>query len=90
VDIECGSTTNLVERQKQVAFSPDIFRYNVRTLVAPASGINSIADLQGKTVVTTAGTTSFRLLKRGRQGTATSRSTTWVGKDHSAIPSCWW
>ena len=30
VDIECGSTTNLVERQKLVAFSPDIFRYNVR------------------------------------------------------------
>ena len=33
VDLECGSTTNLVERQKQVAFSPDIFRYNVRMLV---------------------------------------------------------
>jgi glutamate/aspartate transport system substrate-binding protein len=33
VDIECGSTTNLVERQKQVAYSQDIFRYNVRMLV---------------------------------------------------------
>src|SRR5712672_1815328 len=57
VDIECGSTTNLIERQKLVAFSPDIFRYNVRTLVKTDSGIKSITDLQGKTVVTTAGTT---------------------------------
>ena len=46
VDIECGSTTNLVERQKLVAFSPDIFRYNVRTLVKTDSGIKNIADLQ--------------------------------------------
>ncbi|REN05609.1 amino acid ABC transporter substrate-binding protein, partial [Mycobacterium tuberculosis] len=55
VDIECGSTTNLVERQKLVAFSPDIFRYNVRMLVKADSGIRSIADLQGKTVATTSG-----------------------------------
>lgn len=68
VDIECGSTTNLVERQKQVAFSPDIFRYNVRMLVKAESGIRSIADLQGKTVVTTTGTTSFRLLRDADKG----------------------
>ncbi|MDM0022721.1 transporter substrate-binding domain-containing protein [Variovorax saccharolyticus] len=68
VDIECGSTTNLVERQKQVAFSPDIFRYNVRMLVKADSGIRSIADLQGKTVVTTTGTTSFRLLREADKG----------------------
>ena len=72
VDIECGSTTNLIERQKLVAFSPDIFRYNVRTLVKADSGIRSIADLQGKTVVTTAGTTSFRLLREADKA-ATSR-----------------
>ena len=68
VDIECGSTTNLVERLKLVAFSPAIFRYNVRTLVKADSGIKSIADLQGKTVVTTAGTTSFRLLREADKG----------------------
>lgn len=68
VDIECGSTTNLVERQKQVAFSPDIFRYNVRMLVKADSGIRSVADLQGKTVVTTTGTTSFRLLREADKG----------------------
>lgn len=82
VDIECGSTTNLVERQKLVAFSPDIFRYNVRTLVKADSGIKSIADLQGKAVATTAGTTSLRLLReadRGRNLEITPMS----GKDHT-------
>lgn len=82
VDLECGSTTNLVERQKQVAFSPDIFRYNVRMLVRADSGLRSVADLQGKTVATTAGTTSFRLLReadRGRNLDITNLS----GKDHS-------
>jgi len=82
VDIECGSTTNLVERQAMVAFSPDIFRYNVRTLVKADSGIKGIADLQGRTVVTTAGTTSLRLLRnadRGRNLEITQLS----GKDHA-------
>ncbi|WP_411880878.1 amino acid ABC transporter substrate-binding protein [Polaromonas sp. YR568] len=82
VDIECGSTTNLVERQKQVAFSPDIFRYNVRTLVKASSKINGIADLQGKTVATTAGTTSFRLLKEADKGQRLE-VTNILGRDHS-------
>jgi len=82
VDIECGSTTNLVERQKQVAFSPDIFRYNVRTLVRANSKINGIADLQGKTVATTAGTTSFRLLKEADKGQRLE-VTNILGRDHS-------
>ena len=82
VDIECGSTTNLVERQKQVAFSPDIFRYNVRTLVKTDSGIKSISDLQGKTVVTTAGTTSFRLLREADKGRSLE-VTQIAGKDHT-------
>jgi len=82
VDIECGSTTNLVERQKLVAFSPDIFRYNVRTLVKTNSGIKSIADLQGKTVVTTAGTTSFRLLREADKGRNLEVNQL-AGKDHT-------
>jgi ABC-type amino acid transport substrate-binding protein len=82
VDIECGSTTNLVERQKQVAFSPDIFRYNVRMLVKADSGIKSIADLQGKTVVTTTGTTSFRLLREADKG-KNLEVTSLAGKDHT-------
>lgn len=82
VDIECGSTTNLVERQKQVAFSPDIFRYNVRMLVKADSGLKSIADLQGKSVVTTTGTTSFRLLREADKGRNLD-ITPMAGKDHS-------
>ncbi|NDZ15321.1 amino acid ABC transporter substrate-binding protein [Variovorax sp. WS11] len=82
VDIECGSTTNLVERQKQVAFSPDIFRYNVRMLVKADSGIRSIADLQGKTVVTTTGTTSFRLLREADRGRNLEVNNL-AGKDHT-------
>jgi len=81
VDIECGSTTNLVERQKDVAFSPDIFRYNVRMAVKASSGIRSIADLQGKAVVTTAGTTSFRLLREANRGKVLE-VTQLSGKDH--------
>lgn len=82
VDIECGSTTNLVERQKDVAFSPDIFRYNVRMAVKANSGIKSIADLQGKTVVTTAGTTSFRLLRLADRGKNLDVNQL-AGKDHT-------
>ena len=81
VDLECGSTTNLVERQKQVAFSPDIFRYNVRMLVKADSSIRNIADLQGKTVVTTTGTTSFRLLREADRGKSLDVHNL-AGKDH--------
>ncbi|CAM3734829.1 transporter substrate-binding domain-containing protein [Paracidovorax anthurii] len=82
VDIECGSTTNLVERQKLVAFSPDIFRYNVRMLVRADSGIRAIADLQGKTVVATSGTTSLRLLREADKG-KNLEITQMNGKDHA-------
>ena len=82
VDLECGSTTNLVERQKQVAFSPDIFRYNVRMLVRKDSGIKSIADLQGKAVATTTGTTSFRLLRQADKACNLEISNV-PGKDHT-------
>ncbi|MEO4049307.1 glutamate/aspartate ABC transporter substrate-binding protein [Pseudomonas sp. CAU 1711] len=63
VDLECGSTTNNVERQQQVDFSVGIFEVGTRLLTKKTSGINDFADLKGKNVVTTAGTTSERLLK---------------------------
>lgn len=63
VDIECGSTTNNLERQKQVDFSLGIFEVGTRLLTRKTSGISDFADLKGKNVVTTAGTTSERLLK---------------------------
>ncbi|UOO82489.1 transporter substrate-binding domain-containing protein [Uruburuella testudinis] len=63
VDLECGSTTNNVERQKQVDFSNAFFEIGTRLMTADDSGIQGFPDLKGKTVVTTAGTTSERLLK---------------------------
>lgn len=64
VDLECGSTTNNLERQKQVDFSTTIFVIGTRLLVRKDSGIKGFPDLAGKNVVTTAGTTSERLLRK--------------------------
>lgn len=67
VDIECGSTTNNAERQQQAAFSTTIFVIGTRLMTRKDSGIKDFADLKGKTVVTTAGTTSERLLRKMNQ-----------------------
>jgi ABC-type amino acid transport substrate-binding protein len=62
-DLECGSTTNNAERRKQVAFTIPHFVATVRMLVRADSGIKNWVDLRGKTVVTTKGTTTIKLLK---------------------------
>jgi glutamate/aspartate transport system substrate-binding protein len=67
VDLECGSTTNNVEREQQVTFSNTIFVIGTRLMTRKDSGIKDWLDLEGKTVVTTAGTTSERLLRRMNQ-----------------------
>ncbi len=64
VDIECGSTTNNTERQKQVGFSTTIFVIGTKLLAKKDSGIKDFPDLAGKNVVTTAGTTSERLIRK--------------------------
>ncbi len=64
VDIECGSTTNNAERGRQVAFSNSIFIIGTRLLAKKDAGVKDFADLAGKNVVTTAGTTSERLLRK--------------------------
>ncbi|MBC7944188.1 MAG: glutamate/aspartate ABC transporter substrate-binding protein [Burkholderiales bacterium] len=64
IDLECGSTTNNSERQKQVAFSNSIFQIGTRLLVRKDSTIKDFADLKGRNVVTTAGTTSERLIRK--------------------------
>ncbi len=81
VDMECGSTTNTFDRAKQVAFSPDIFRYNVRMVVRADSGIKTFADLKDKTVVTTSGTTSDALIKSNVRTSSISIKNAY-GKDH--------
>jgi glutamate/aspartate transport system substrate-binding protein len=64
IDLECGSTTNNTERQKQAAFSNTIFIAATRLMTRKDSGIKDFPDLAGKTAVTTAGTTSERMLRR--------------------------
>lgn len=63
VDVECGSTTNNAERSQQVDFSVGIFEIGTRLLSKKDSSYKDFADLKGKNVVTTAGTTSERILK---------------------------
>jgi glutamate/aspartate transport system substrate-binding protein len=62
IDLECGSTTNTSERQKQVAFSNTIFVATTRLLTKTNYGIKDFPDLAGKKVATRIGTTSERIL----------------------------
>ncbi|MDX1976262.1 MAG: transporter substrate-binding domain-containing protein [Pseudanabaenaceae cyanobacterium bins.68] len=68
VDLECGSTTNTIKRQEQVAFSVAYFIAAVRMAVRANSGIRTLDDLDGKAVVTTSGTTSDRYIKQNEKG----------------------
>lgn len=63
IDLECGTTTHLREREKSVAFSNSLFQYAIRMVTRSDSGIGDFADLAGKPVVTTAGTYVERLLR---------------------------
>ncbi|HSD39540.1 MAG TPA: amino acid ABC transporter substrate-binding protein [Rhodocyclaceae bacterium] len=63
VDLECGSTTSNLERQKQVSFSPIFFVSGTKLLVKKGSPIRSFRNLAGKTVVVTAGTTNEKTMK---------------------------
>ncbi len=62
IDLECGSTTNNAERQKQVWFTNTHFLTASRFVSKKASHINSINDLKGKSVVSTSGTTNIKQL----------------------------
>jgi glutamate/aspartate transport system substrate-binding protein len=60
IDLECGSTTNNVDRQKQVSFGPSYYLTASRYVYKKGSGITDIASLKGKTVVSTAGSTNIK------------------------------
>jgi len=82
VDLECGSTTNNATRQKDVAFAPTLYVEEVRIAVKANSGITSIANLAGKTVATTTGTTSVQLLRKHERANNVDIKEL-MGKDHS-------
>ena len=82
VDIECGSTTNNATRQKDVSFLPTTFVEEVRIAVKANSGITGIAQLNGKNVATTTGTTSVQTLRKNERATGVDFKEVF-GKDHS-------
>ena len=81
IDLQCGSVTNTVQRQRYVAFSVTTYTAGVKALVRRESGIRSIRDMTGKVVVTTSGTTSDSYVKAAaaRQGLFFNYR---VGRDH--------
>jgi glutamate/aspartate transport system substrate-binding protein len=82
IDLECGSTTNNLDRQKQVSFAPTTFITANRLLAKKSSNINKLEDMKGKTLVSTAGTSNIRQVT----GLNTERQlgmTIMTAKDHS-------
>lgn len=63
IDMECGSTTNNLTRQKEVAFAPVTFITGTKLVVKKSAKIKSYKDLKNKTVVVTQGTTNERVIK---------------------------
>lgn len=82
VDIECGSTTNNQTRQKDVSFAVTTYVEEVRTAVKANGGITSIAQLNGKKVATTTGTTSVQLLRKHERAGGVNFEEVF-GKDHA-------
>jgi len=82
VDIECGSTTNNVTRQKDVSFVVTTYVEEVRIAVKANSGITSITQLKDKNVATTTGTTSVQLLRKHERATGVDFKEVF-GKDHA-------
>ena len=82
VDLECGSTTNNATRAKDVAFAVTTYVEEVRIATKANSGIQSIKDLNGKTVATTTGTTSVQTLRKNERATGVDFNNV-LGKDHA-------
>ncbi|KST57289.1 ABC transporter [Methylobacterium sp. GXS13] len=60
IDLECGSTTNNAEREKQVNFTNSHFLTATRYVSKKSANLHTIEDLKGKTVVSTSGTTNIK------------------------------
>jgi glutamate/aspartate transport system substrate-binding protein len=82
VDLECGSTTNNATRQKDVAFALTTFVEEGRIAVKADSGITNITQLAGKTVATTTGSTSVKILRQYEKATGVDFKELY-GKDHA-------
>lgn len=82
IDLECGSTTNNTARAKDVTFAINHFYTGTRLLVKKASGVKNYADLAGKSVSTTTGTTNLQVLRRYDQDKNLNMQFVY-GRDHA-------
>ncbi len=67
IDLECSTTTNTAARAQQVDFAPTHFVGSIAAAVKKSSGLTTVAQLDGKTVATVAGSTSIQLLRAYRR-----------------------
>lgn len=81
IDLECGSTTNNLTRQKQVDYLPVTFITGTKLASKKGSGIKEIEDLEGKTVALSLGTTNEKAIKRVAEENGINIKTIMV-KDH--------
>jgi glutamate/aspartate transport system substrate-binding protein len=82
IDIECGSTTNNLARQRDISFLTTVYAEEVRIAVRANSGITSIGQLNGRKVAATTGTTSLQLLHRHERANGVDFLEVF-GKDHA-------
>ena len=81
IDLECGSTTNNSARGRDVAFAINHFYTGTRLLAKKSAGIKNYADLAGKTVASTTGTTNAQVIRKYSQDNNLSMNLV-LGKDH--------
>lgn len=81
IDLECGSTTNNTARGKDVAFAINHFYTGTRLLAKKTSNIKNYADLAGKTVASTTGTTNAQVIRKYSQDQNLGLNLI-LGKDH--------
>jgi glutamate/aspartate transport system substrate-binding protein len=81
IDLECGSTTNNLTRQKQVDYLPITFITGTKIASKKGSGITEIEDLEGKTIALSLGTTNEKAIKRVAEANGINIKTNMV-KDH--------
>lgn len=69
-DLQCGAMANTEQRQRYVAFSVTTFVGNIKAVVKKNSGIRSMQDMRGKTVITSPGTAAENYVRAAavRQG----------------------
>jgi glutamate/aspartate transport system substrate-binding protein len=82
IDLECGSTTNNIERQKQVAFAPTTFITANRLAAKKSSNVTKLDDMKGKAIVSTSGTTNIKQITE-LNGSKNLGMNIMAGKDHA-------